>query len=94
MPAYEALDRVPVVRLFSVSVQDGADHPADEEPRSLIDEAGYQVRNEEPPVGVMSKRDPPGRAFEAGVSDALPSGWSLQHVSKAHWGLDGSYYLG
>jgi hypothetical protein len=91
---YEALDRVPVVRLFSVSVHDGADDPADEERRSLIDEAGYRVRNEEPPVDVMSKRDAPGRAFEAGVSDAFPSGWSLQHVSKLHGELDGGYYLG
>jgi hypothetical protein len=42
----------------------------------------------------MSERDPTGRSFEGGVSDAFPSGWPLQQAGEAHWELDGSYYLG
>jgi hypothetical protein len=43
---------------------------------------------------VVTQRELPEPPFEAGVSDAFPSGWPLQHVGEAHWELDGSYYLG
>ena len=65
-----------------------------EELRFLIDEVAYQVRNAGPRVDVMSERDPTGRTFGAGASDAFPSGWPLRHVGEVRWELDGSYYLG
>jgi hypothetical protein len=43
---------------------------------------------------VVTRRDPPEPPFEAGVSDAFPSGWPLRHAGEARWELDGSYYLG
>ena len=43
---------------------------------------------------VVTRRDPPEPPFEAGASDAFPSGWPLRHAGEAHRELDGSYYLG
>ncbi len=69
-------------------------HTGAERPHALVDAAAYRVRDGEPPVDILSERDPAEGAFEAGISDAFPGGWALQHVGEAHWELDGSYYLG